>query len=73
MKPSTKNGKDDAMPNLPKESSTLDGSYLTDGDDLYYVVAHTERGIRLENCHTNMQTYFTHGEFIDLKLRKVVQ
>ena len=44
-------------PKLP--SRRLEGCYLSDGVGLWLCVAHTTSGLRLENCYTNLQDFFT--------------
>lgn len=53
--------------------SHLVGVYLTDGTDLFYVKTHTMHGFRLENCLTNMETYYSFAEFQQLGVLKAVR
>lgn len=60
------------MPTARKNSSrNLEGAYLTNEHSLWLVVTHTETGLRLEDCYTNLQTFYTHEEAAPLKLRYV--
>lgn len=60
-------------PSSTVETAPLTGWYLSDGTELWWVVNHTAEGIRLENCYTNMQTYFTYPEFVKMGLKKVAK
>lgn len=53
------------------EPPSLEGVYVTNGKSLFCVVAHTAHGIRLEDCYSNLQTYYDIGDFASLGLRRV--
>ena len=47
--------------------------YMTNGTDLYRVIAHTKYNITLENCYTNLHTVYDYDQFVGMRLRKVVR